>query len=123
MILLQDSGLINRAVLAMGFEKLRLIRTLLGVIIGMTQVLLPFMIMPLYAVMRGIDLRLVQARAALVTALLIGWAAGWRASAGLGAGSPPILAATSRRQSRRRHSHSGDSLSRRPEAAQTNRAT
>ena len=65
MILLQDSGLINRAVLAMGFEKLRLIRTLLGVIIGMTQVLLPFMIMPLYAVMRGIDLRLVQASRSL----------------------------------------------------------
>lgn len=64
-ILLQDSGVINRALVAMGFEKVRLIRTQLGVVIGMTQVLLPFMIMPLYAVMRGIDLRLLQAARSL----------------------------------------------------------
>ncbi|WP_413874241.1 ABC transporter permease [Albidovulum sp.] len=64
-ILLQDSGVINRMVMALGFEKLRLIRTQTGVIIGMTQVLLPFMIMPLYAVMRGIDLRLLQAARSL----------------------------------------------------------
>jgi putative spermidine/putrescine transport system permease protein len=64
-ILLQDSGVINRALVAMGFEKVRLIRTQLGVVIGMTQVLLPFMIMPLFAVMRGIDLRLLQAARSL----------------------------------------------------------
>lgn len=64
-ILLQDSGVINRMIMALGFEKIRLIRTQTGVIIGMTQVLLPFMIMPLYAVMRGIDLRLVQAARSL----------------------------------------------------------
>ena len=64
-ILLQDSGVINKVIMAMGFEKVRLIRTQTGVIIGMTQVLLPFMIMPLYAVMRGIDLRLVQAARSL----------------------------------------------------------
>lgn len=64
-ILLQDSGVINKMIMAMGFEKVRLIRTQTGVVIGMTQVLLPFMIMPLYAVMRGIDLRLVQAARSL----------------------------------------------------------
>lgn len=64
-ILLQDSGVINKVIMALGFEKVRLIRTQTGVIIGMTQVLLPFMIMPLYAVMRGIDLRLVQAARSL----------------------------------------------------------
>ena len=64
-ILLQDSGVINRVLLSMGLEKVRLIRTQLGVTIGMTQVLLPFMIMPLYAVMRGIDLRLLQAARSL----------------------------------------------------------
>jgi putative spermidine/putrescine transport system permease protein len=64
-ILLQDSGVINRILLSLGFEKVRLIRTQLGVTIGMTQVLLPFMIMPLYAVMRGIDLRLLQAARSL----------------------------------------------------------
>lgn len=64
-ILLQDSGVINKMIMALGFEKVRLIRTQTGVVIGMTQVLLPFMIMPLYAVMRGIDLRLVQAARSL----------------------------------------------------------
>lgn len=60
-ILLQDSGLINRGLVAMGFGKVKLIRTQLGVTIGMTQVLLPFMIMPLFAVMRSIDMRLLLA--------------------------------------------------------------
>lgn len=64
-ILLQDSGLINRMITGLGFDPVRLIRTPLGVTIGMTQVLLPFMIMPLYAVMRGIDMRLVQAASSL----------------------------------------------------------
>lgn len=64
-ILLQDSGLINRMITGLGFDSVRLIRTPLGVMIGMTQVLLPFMIMPLYAVMRGIDMRLVQAASSL----------------------------------------------------------
>ncbi len=64
-ILLQDSGVINRIITGLGFEKVRLIRTQLGVTLGMTQVLLPFMIMPLFAVMRGIDLRLVQAARSL----------------------------------------------------------
>ena len=64
-ILLQDAGVINRIVMAMGFEKIRLIRTQLGVTIGMVQILLPFMIMPLYSVMRAIDLRLIQAAGSL----------------------------------------------------------
>lgn len=64
-ILLQDSGLINKTLLAMGFEKIRLIRTQTGVTIGMVQILLPFMIMPLYSVMRGIDLRLLLAARSL----------------------------------------------------------
>ncbi|MCL4068770.1 ABC transporter permease [Pseudomonas sp. GX19020] len=64
-ILLQDSGVINKTLLALGFDKVKLIRTQLGVTIGMTQILLPFMIMPLYAVMRGIDLRLIQAAKSL----------------------------------------------------------
>ncbi|MFV0473165.1 MAG: ABC transporter permease [Pikeienuella sp.] len=64
-ILLQDSGVINRVLLSLGLDKVRLIRTQLGVTIGMTQVLLPFMIMPLFAVMRGIDMRLLQAARSL----------------------------------------------------------
>ena len=64
-ILLQDSGVINSAIEALGFDRIKLIRTPLGVIVGMSQVLLPFMILPLYTVMRGIDLRLVQAARSL----------------------------------------------------------
>lgn len=64
-ILLQDTGVINSVLRGMGFGGIRLIRTQTGVIIGMAQVLLPFMILPLYTVMKGIDLRLMQAAQSL----------------------------------------------------------
>jgi len=64
-ILLQDSGVINSALKAVGLSPVRLIRTQTGVVIGMAQVLLPFMILPLYSVMRGIDLRLMRAARSL----------------------------------------------------------
>jgi putative spermidine/putrescine transport system permease protein len=64
-ILLQDSGVINSTIKAMGFSSIKLIRTPAGVIIGMAQVLMPFMILPLFSVMRGIDLRLLQAARSL----------------------------------------------------------
>lgn len=64
-ILLQDSGVINSMLKAIGLSPIKLIRTQTGVVIGMAQVLLPFMILPLYAVMKTIDLRLVQAARSL----------------------------------------------------------
>lgn len=64
-ILLQDSGVINSFLRGLGLSPVKLIRTLPGVIIGMTQVLLPFMILPIYSVMRGIDTRLLQAARSL----------------------------------------------------------
>ena len=64
-ILLQDSGVINSALRAMGLGSVKLIRTQTGVVIGMAQVLMPFMILPLYSVMKGIDLRLLQAARSL----------------------------------------------------------
>jgi putative spermidine/putrescine transport system permease protein len=64
-ILLQDSGVINSLLRAAGFGPVRLIRTQTGVVIGMAQVLLPFMILPLYSVMRGIDIRLMRAAQSL----------------------------------------------------------
>jgi putative spermidine/putrescine transport system permease protein len=64
-ILLQDSGVINSTLKALGLGTIRLIRTQTGVVIGMAQVLLPFMILPLYSVMKGIDLRLVRAAQSL----------------------------------------------------------
>ncbi|MDQ6438300.1 ABC transporter permease [Mesorhizobium sp. LHD-90] len=64
-ILLQDSGVINSMIRGVGLSPIKLIRTQTGVVIGMAQVLLPFMILPLYAVMKTIDLRLMQAARSL----------------------------------------------------------
>lgn len=64
-VLLQDSGLINDILDAMGLGRLSLIRTTTGVAIGMTQVLLPFMVLPLYSVMSKIDRRLLQAASSM----------------------------------------------------------
>lgn len=64
-ILLQDSGVINSVIRAAGLGPVKLIRTQTGVVIGMAQVLLPFMILPLYSVMKTIDLRLMQAARSL----------------------------------------------------------
>ena len=64
-ILLQDNGPVHTALSFIGLEQVRLIRTNLGVVIGMSQILLPFMVLPLYAVMVSIDRRLVLASASL----------------------------------------------------------
>ncbi|WP_445281988.1 ABC transporter permease [Streptomyces sp. DSM 118148] len=60
-VLLQDSGVVNQILGTMGLGPLQLIRTPAGVVIGMSQVLMPFMVLPLYAVMSGIDRRLLDA--------------------------------------------------------------
>ena len=64
-LLLQDSGVINSVLKEVGLGGIRLIRTPTGVVIGMTQVLLPFMILPLYSVMKEIDMRLMRAAKSL----------------------------------------------------------
>lgn len=57
MVLLGREGSINRALINLGVrdEPLQLLNTRLAVYIGMVHILLPFMILPLYSVMRGID--------------------------------------------------------------------
>lgn len=62
-IWLQDSGVINRALQWLGLtdEPVELIRNRLGVTVGMTGILLPFAILPMYTVMRRIDLELLRA--------------------------------------------------------------
>ncbi|MGO4103591.1 ABC transporter permease [Leifsonia sp. YAF41] len=64
-ILLQDNGLVNQFLGVLGLGPFELIRTPTGVLIGMVQVLLPFMVLPLYAVMSGIDSRLSDAARSL----------------------------------------------------------
>jgi putative spermidine/putrescine transport system permease protein len=61
--LLQDTGVINSALQSMGIidQPISLVRNLLGVTVGMTQILLPYMVLPLYAAMRRIDPGLVGA--------------------------------------------------------------
>ena len=56
-VLLRDTGVINRFLLDVGLisEPLTLIRTTSGVILGMSHILLPFIVLPIYAVMRRID--------------------------------------------------------------------
>ena len=56
-VILRDTGIINRFLSSLGVisEPLPLIRTTGGVIIGMSHILLPFMVLPIWAVMRRID--------------------------------------------------------------------
>jgi putative spermidine/putrescine transport system permease protein len=62
-ILLQNEGLINRALQAIGFidSPLPLIFNRLGVVIAMTHVLLPFMVLPIYSVILSIPRNLMSA--------------------------------------------------------------
>lgn len=66
MVLLQDTGPINGLLAAwFGIGPVPLIRTTFGVALGMSQVLLPFMVLPLYSSMAKIDKRLLPAAANL----------------------------------------------------------
>ena len=55
-VLLQSNGLINRALMGIGLidEPLALLFNRLGVVIAMVHILLPFMILPLYSVMKSV---------------------------------------------------------------------
>ena len=61
--ILQTNGLLNRALLGMGIvdEPLRLLNTPLAAYIGIVYAYLPFMILPLYANLVKLDLRLLEA--------------------------------------------------------------
>jgi putative spermidine/putrescine transport system permease protein len=61
MILLGGDGVINQQLAALGFTRVELIYNEFGVMIGMVYILLPFMVVTLYTVMRGIDGGLVRA--------------------------------------------------------------
>lgn len=66
-ILLQDNGLINSTLMALGLidGPLPLIFNRTGVIIAMTHVLLPFMVLPIFSVLIGIPKNLMPAAASL----------------------------------------------------------
>ena len=66
-VLLRDTGVINSLLISWGLitQPLALIRNTLGVILGMSQILLPFMVLPVYSVMRRIDPEYTRAAANL----------------------------------------------------------
>ncbi|HHZ09488.1 MAG TPA: ABC transporter permease [Rhizobiales bacterium] len=66
-ILLQDNGLINSALMALGLTSapLPLIFNRVGVVIAMSHVLLPFMVLPIFSVLIGIPKNLMPAAASL----------------------------------------------------------
>jgi putative spermidine/putrescine transport system permease protein len=66
-VILRDTGIINSVLTGLGVisEPLPLIRNTFSVIIGMSQILLPFMVLPLYTVMQRIDPELTRAAANL----------------------------------------------------------
>jgi putative spermidine/putrescine transport system permease protein len=66
-VILRDTGIINSFLVDTGLvsEPLPLIRTTAGVIIGMSHILLPFMVLPIWAVLRRIDPELSRAAANL----------------------------------------------------------
>ncbi len=65
MVLLQQTGLINRSLMALGLidAPLQLTNNLVGVTIGMVYIMLPFMILPLMGVIKKIDPAILQAAA------------------------------------------------------------
>ncbi|MGA7973888.1 MAG: ABC transporter permease [Pseudolabrys sp.] len=92
-VLLQSHGVINSALVNSGLvadaHRPQLINNGLGTVIVMTQVLLPFMVLPLYSVMRGIPDFYVRAAVSLGSHP---WRAFWRVFApltlpGIGAGA------------------------------------
>jgi len=64
-VLLQDNGPIKDLLGVFGLDNLRLLGNTTGVTIGATQVLLPFLVLPLYATLSRIDLRLLDAARSL----------------------------------------------------------
>lgn len=63
MVLLGRNGLVNRALAGLGWidNPLPLLNNWTGVLVGMTHVLLPYMVFPLYAAMRRVDASLLSA--------------------------------------------------------------
>jgi putative spermidine/putrescine transport system permease protein len=66
-LLLQRGGPVDALFSAVGINGMVLLRTSTGVTIAMAQVLLPYMVLPLYGTLRGIDRRLLDAAASLGT--------------------------------------------------------
>jgi putative spermidine/putrescine transport system permease protein len=90
-LLLDNTGIVNTFLVDQGVidEPLALIRNQTGVLIGMVQVMLPYAVLPLFAAMRGVDRRLVDAAEGLGARPIVAF---WRIFAPLTL--PGVVAAT-----------------------------
>lgn len=63
LVLLQSSGIINKMLMAIGIidQPLEMVHNLTGVIIGMSYIMIPFVVLPLQACMSAIDPMVLQA--------------------------------------------------------------
>jgi putative spermidine/putrescine transport system permease protein len=63
LVLLQSSGIINKTLMAIGIidQPLEMVHNLTGVIIGMSYIMVPFIVLPLQACMSAIDPMVLQA--------------------------------------------------------------
>ncbi|SAL76305.1 binding-protein-dependent transport system inner membrane protein [Caballeronia arvi] len=77
MVLLQSTGPINRLLMTLHIinEPLALVNNLVGVMVGMTYIMLPFLVMPLHATLRSIDASTLRAAAVCGASR---WQAFWR---------------------------------------------
>ena len=92
-VLLQAQGVVNDVLVALGLigddGRLALIYNMTGTVVAMTHVLLPFMVLPLYSVMRTIPPQQMSAAASLGASFPLAFRRVWwpQTLAGVGAGS------------------------------------
>ena len=67
LVLLQNEGLVNDLAITLGVweDPVQLVRNRMGVYIAMVHILLPFMVLPMFSVMKGIDPYRMRAAASL----------------------------------------------------------
>lgn len=83
LLILQRGGPVHDVVTALGFENVTFVGTTAGVTIAMSQVLLPFMVLPLYSSLSGIDRKLLLAARGLGSSPLAAfWKIYWPLSRG-----------------------------------------
>lgn len=91
MVLLQKQGLVNSALLTLGVidEPIALLHNYAGTVIGMSHIMLPFLVLPLYGSMKAIDRDLIRAAANLGASPIVRfWTVSFPLSLpGLGAGA------------------------------------
>ncbi|MBK1869613.1 ABC transporter permease [Aestuariivirga sp. YIM B02566] len=91
MVLLQKQGLVNSTLLKLGVidEPIALLHNYAGTVIGMSHIMLPFLVLPLYGAMKAIDHDLIRAAANLGAGPIVRfWTVSFPLSLpGLGAGA------------------------------------